>query len=347
MKLAARMAIKPGEVLAQDVEYQGEVIFKADTVLDDHIIKRLARYSIMAVMIKEPVDFAKTRYEKLQYDENFKSFEKKYNEMLLYFKKKMNRFVDTRVKISEEELLKIYYDMAEYIPSGATLLDYLYTMLPNEDELTYNQLLSSALLAGAFADWLSMNEEGRKTMILCGFYYDIGKLTLPYQLLWKPEKLTDFEFDMIKSHPVVGYDMVKHQNLSQAVKNCVLMHHEKIDGSGYPYHLSGDAIDKYTRYIMIVDAYIAMASPRSYRKALTPLQILGNFERDIDKFDAELLLPIMKRIADAQIGNHVTLSDGTQWEIFIIHPQKFSRPLLKNDNNEFLDLMEYPNLDFA
>ena len=63
--------------------------------------------------------------------------------------------------------------------------------MPSEDELTYTQGLNAALLAGAFADWLSLSEEEKNTLILCGFYYDIGKLQLPYELLWKPGKLTE------------------------------------------------------------------------------------------------------------------------------------------------------------
>lgn len=347
MKVTARMALKPGDILGEDVIYQGNIIYAADTELDDFIIERLKRYSIMAVTIKEPVDFAKTKYEKLRYDDDFKAFEREYAKSLFVFKRKMIGFLQTGNKLDENELLNIYYHLAKYIPNPTKLMDYLYTMLPNEDELTFNQLLSSGLFAGMLADWLSMNEESRKTLILCGFYYDIGKTALPYQILWKPDKLTPQEFEMIKQHPIAGYDLVKNLNIRQDVKNCVLMHHEKLDGSGYPYHLEGDAIDKYTRYIAIVDAYIAMASPRSYRKALNPLQIVGIFEKDVYKFDAELLIPVMKRIADAQIGNIVRLTDESEWEVFVIHPEKMSRPLLRNDKNEVLDLMEHPELDFA
>ena len=81
--------------------------------------------------------------------------------------------------------------------------------MPSEDELTYTQGLNAALLAGTFADWLSMSEEEKNTLILCGFYYDIGKLQLPYELLWKPGKLTEFLnglADLIrKEHDKKGY----------------------------------------------------------------------------------------------------------------------------------------------
>ena len=179
------------------------------------------------------------------------------------------------------------------------------------------------------------------------FTADIGKLQLPYELLWKPGKLTEEEFKIIKTHPVVGYTSVRNQDLNEHVKNAVIMHHERLDGSGYPYHMSGQKIDVYARYMAIIDAYIAMASPRTYRNALTPLQILGNFEKSLDKYDVDLLMPIMKRIADAQIGTNVQLNDGSVWEVLIIHPNKFSRPILKNEKNEFVDLLQRTDLEIV
>lgn len=128
-------------------------------------------------------------------------------------------------------LLTIYNELYYYITSGPVLLDYLYNLMPSEDELTYTQGLNAALLAGTFADWLGMSEEEKNTLILCGFYYDIGKLQLPYELLWKPGKLTDEEFKVIKTHPVVGYTTVRNQDLNEHVKNAVIMHHERLDGA--------------------------------------------------------------------------------------------------------------------
>ena len=344
MKAVAIMELKPGMILGEDVLFQNRVIFTANTTLDDTIIAKLKRYSIMCVSIKENVDFATTHHEKLRYNNKFLLFEHQYNIALQSYKFFVQNFINTGTKIDESALLSIYSDLRDKISSGAELLDFLYNMLPNEDEMTYSHCITSALLAGTVADWLSMNEEARKTMILCGFYYDIGKLFLPNNLLWKPGKLTDEEYAAIRRHPEIGYDLVKNLNLNQHVKNAVIMHHERLDGTGYPYHLNALTIDKYARYMAIIDAYVAMASPRTYRSAFTPLSILADFEKRLEQFDTELLLPVMKRIADAQIGTTVTLNDDSTWEVMIIHPTKFSRPLLRNTKNEILDLMEHPDL---
>ena len=95
----------------------------------------------------------------------------------------------------------------------------------------------------------------------------------------------------------------------------------------------------------MIDSYTAMASPRSYRSAFTPLQILGILEQSMEKFDTKLLMPLMKHIADAQLGTKVVLNNDTEWEVLVLNPHKLSRPILKNDKNEILDLLKYPDLE--
>lgn len=345
MKAVAVMALTPGMILGEDVVCQGKVIYPAGTKLDKSMIDKINRYSIMCATVMEDVDFASTHYEKIRFNEDFRRFERDYGTALMQYKSLMCTFLQTGAQVPDSSLLQIYHNLYADIASGAVLLDYLYNMMPNEDELTFSHCLNSALLAGTIADWLSMDSEVKNNLILCGFYYDIGKLRLPYELLWKPGKLTAEEFKIIQTHPVVGYALVRGLALDNHIKNAVIMHHERLDGSGYPYHMRGQKIDVYARYIAIIDAYIAMASPRSYRNALTPLQILGNFERDMSKFDIELLVPVMKRIADVQIGTRIQTSDDRIWEVLIIHPNKFSRPILKNDSNEILDLLQHPELE--
>lgn len=342
MKEIASVIAEPGMILAKDVIYKDKVLFPVDTVLDTLIIDRLKRYSIMCVSVKDNEDFASTHYEKMRFNQRFREFEKAFNQALLEYKAYMLMFIETGKKPQDAVFLKIYRDLSALVPNGAVLLDYLYTMVPNEDELTYNHGLCSALLAGCFGDWLSLSEDKKNLLIMSGFFYDIGKCKMPYDILWKPDKLTDEEFKLVRSHPTVGFQMVQYVHLNDHIKNAILMHHERMDGSGYPSCLMGADIDYYARIIAIVDTYIAMASPRSYRNAMTPMQIIGNFEKNMEKYDVELLMPLLKRIADAQIGTTVQLDDDSVWEVMIIHPTKFSRPILRNDKSEILDLSQNP-----
>lgn len=345
MKPVARMALEPGMVLGEDVVCQDEVLFPAETVLTAAMIDRLKRYSVMCVTIKEDIDFATTHYEKIRFDEKFKNFQQKHAENLMRYKQLMNSFTRGERQIPDEELLAIYDDLSATYDSGTVLLDYLYNLVPNEDELTFTHCLNSALLGGTFADWMEMDQKDKETLILSCFYYDIGKLKLPYDLLWKSGKLSEEEYTLVKKHPVIGYAILNNtSSVNQRIKNAVIMHHERMDGSGYPYHMKGTKIDLFARYIAIIDTYIAMASSRSYRTALTPLQILDNFQKNLTIYDTEILLPLMKRISDAQLGTTVQLSDDTVWDVFLIHPGRYSLPVLKNAEDQTLDLLENPQL---
>lgn len=347
MKAIARMELTPGMTLGEDVRWQDKVLFSSGTLLTQSNIERLKRYNIMIVTIMEDVDFATTHYEKLRYSQDFKVFEKKHSQNLMKYKKLMMDFATAGKQIPEQELLQIYSDLRGTYPTGAVLLDYLYNLMPNEDELTFNHCLNSALLAGVFAEWTAMSEKDRNELILAGFYYDIGKLKLPYDVLWRPGQLSKEEYETVKKHPSIGWAMIGNAGLPDRIQDAVLMHHERMDGSGYPKHTKGDEISIFARYIAIVDTYIAMASPRPHRNALTPLQILGNMQNNITKYDSELLIPLMIHIADAQIGSTVCLNDDSVWEVFHIHATKLSRPVLKNEEQVTLDLRDHPELEIV
>lgn len=349
MEFLGQMELKPGMILGKAVEENGTILIPAGTVLNEGLLELIKNHSVMEVMITADADCAaaKTHNEKIRLSNEFKYFAQKHAENLIIYKKLCTGLVKSGVAIPDEALMAIYNDISTTYNTGIELLNFLYNLMPNEDELTYNHCLNSALLAGIFADWSNMSAADKRLLILSSFYYDIGKLKLPYELLWKPGKLSEEEYNEIRKHPVIGYAVLNGTSLDQHIKNVVIMHHERMDGSGYPYHMKGDKIDLFARYVAIIDTYTAMASPRSYRLALTPLQIVGHFEANMPQYDTELLLPLLHRIADAQIGTTVQLSNDSIWDIFLIHSGRLSRPILKNENNEFIDLVDYPQIEIV
>ncbi len=345
MKNVARMSLQAGMVLAENVlDAHNNVLYTAGTKVDQRVIQRLTRYSIMCVMVMEDIDFAQTHYERMRYDSTFKTFEIVYNDNLNRYKEMMTNFINTGIMIENNKLISLYLNVMSAVPTNAAIFDYLYNRVPNEDEMTLTHCFNSALIAGTFADWLLLHETEKNTLILCGFYYDIGKLMLPYHLLWKPGKLTAEEYEQIKSHTVIGYKLLRRHPIDEHVKRSIILHHERVDGSGYPYGFTIEDIDIYARYISIIDTYEAMAAPRAHRMSIPPLNILGFFEDSMAQFDVEILMPILKRIANAQIGTNVQLSDESVWEVFILNNTRLSRPILRNDKSEMLDLLTRPDL---
>lgn len=344
MKSIATMALKPGMVLGEDVlSYKNEMLLPANTVLDDISIAKLSRHSIMCVPIKEPEDFATTHFEKIRLSYGFKHFSQTYNIYMPVYKKMIDGVVFDNKAPDFQTLYQVFAELTGCARTGETLLDYLYNMTPSEDDMTYAHCLNSALIAGVFGTWLSLPRNDMFLLIYCGFLYDIGKIVLPPEILWKPTKLTAIEFERVKTHTMNGFNILKDHNLDENIIKATLMHHERCDGTGYPSKLKEDQINLFAKYISIIDAYEAMTSARTYRQSLTPLQVVGNFEDTSRYYSSIILNPILKHIAQSQLGMTVRLNDERLAEIILINDQKLSRPLLKC-GDEIIDMSKSPDL---
>lgn len=122
------------------------------------------------------------------------------------------------------------------------------------------------------------------------------------------------------------------------------MHHERMDGSGYPLHYKGPQIDKYARIVAIADVYDAMTATRVYRGPMCPFRVIEIFESEgFQKYDVEFLLVILENIVNTYIQNRCRLSDGREGDIIYINKDKLSRPVVQC-GTEYVNLAEHPDL---
>ncbi len=123
-------------------------------------------------------------------------------------------------------------------------------------------------LASAIAMEMDLSEDQIHGIRMAGFIHDLGKIYVPIDILNKPGRLTEIEYNLIKTHPRVGYDILKPMGFPWPVAQIVLQHHERMDGSGYPSGLSGEEILLEARILTVSDVVEAMASDRPYKCAL-------------------------------------------------------------------------------
>ena len=123
-------------------------------------------------------------------------------------------------------------------------------------------------LACAIARQMNLSQDQIEGIRLAGLMHDIGKISVPAEILSKPAKLSEAEYQLIKAHPQVAYDILKSIDFSWPVAEIVLQHHERMDGSGYPRGLKGKQILMESRILAVADVIEAMASHRPYRPAL-------------------------------------------------------------------------------
>jgi putative two-component system response regulator len=125
---------------------------------------------------------------------------------------------------------------------------------------------------------------------LAAAIHDIGKLSVPAEILSKPTTLTNIEFALIKTHPQNGYDILKNVSSPWPLAEIVLQHHERLNGSGYPQGLQGEAILPEARILAVADVVEAIASHRPYRPALGIEQALEEIEKQKGiLFDAQVV----------------------------------------------------------
>ena len=144
----------------------------------------------------------------------------------------------------------------------------LATTLEMRDPYTAGHQRRVAQLACALAKEMGFSTERLEGMEVMGFLHDIGKIVVPAEILSKPGKLNDLEYNMIKAHAEVGYNILKGIEFPWPVNTAVLQHHERLNGSGYPAGISGEEIIHEARILAVADVVESMASHRPYRPAL-------------------------------------------------------------------------------
>jgi HD-GYP domain-containing protein (c-di-GMP phosphodiesterase class II) len=137
---------------------------------------------------------------------------------------------------------------------------------------------------------LHLNEDQMRGLTVSAILHDIGKIAVPEQILDKPGKLTDEEFDVVKKHPQAGADIISSIPSYETILPGILHHHERWDGNGYPKGVTGNDIPLFARIICIADVYDALTEDRPYRKAWSREQVQRFFEEQKEKmFDPELV----------------------------------------------------------
>ena len=347
MELKAVVGLTPGVVTAEDViDHRGNVIIKKNTTLDKFMIQKLTIAKITCINVKEPEDYQTTYFEKIKVSKTFKQFFDIYSRNFFEYKQLMEEFMMTRVMIDPEKLYKIVEDItAPFKHSKITILDMLAVLETAEADFLFTHSINVALICNYTAKWFKLDEDDKKAFVLCGFYYDVGKFLISKDILLKQGKLTDEEFAKIKSHTIIGHKILSSLDMDERIKNAALMHHERMDGSGYPNGLKDEQIDKFAKIISILDSYEAMTSYRSYRAPLCPFTVIEIFEKDgYGKYDTGSYMTFLERMVEEYIGKEVELNDGTICVVVLINKQKYSRPMVKSTDGKYIDLATQKNL---
>lgn len=345
METIATLALTTDKVIAEDVIVRDQVVVKKGSKVTELVIQKLNAFNVMGVQCFEPSDYATSYYEKIKLSKEFAAWKASYQTNMIAYKVAVDSFVYNRVPFRTEDLLNISNTLVNDKITGKRLLTYINLMEPKEEELSYVHGLNVALICKMVSKWLNLSPGDADILTLCGFIYDVGKNILPQDIIWKPGKLNAMEYDLMQTHAFHAYHLLSKTNLDQHILNTVLQHHERCDGSGYPQGLKGTEMDPFAKIVAVVDMYEAMTAPRTYRDPLCPYKAIAIFEQEFfQKYDIKFIQLFMQKLTDELIGNKVKLSDGRVGEVVMSNRTALSKPLVRFENGEVIDLSKAPNV---
>lgn len=360
MKRVRTSDLRPGMRTGEDVySYNNQMILPKNTILTDKMITRLEFYSVLAIRIAEdgdldePVQAAAEPEipltndppysEKIKASKEFKVFEKQYLKTAGEYETKLNKIASGEEVINTASLMNTVTDLIGKDMSPASILNMLHNMR-QYDDFTYMHCINVSLLSNILGRWLGLNDNDIEILTVGGLLHDLGKLSIPGDIIRKPGKLSPTEYNIIKTHTVQGYKILQTQPVDDNVKDIALMHHERCDGSGYPLGITADKISPYAKITAIADVYDAMTAARIYRGPLCPFKVIGIFEAEgYQKYDSKFILTFLEHIAESYMNNRVRLSNGKEGDVVFMNKNALSKPLIQC-GSEFIDLSKEPDI---
>ena len=198
------------------------------------------------------------------------------------------------------------------------------------DEYTYKHSVDVGTMAAVLAKRMGENNKFIHDVTIAGLLHDVGKEKIPTEIINKPAKLTNDEFELIKTHPVHGYNILMNSaDVSEDMRQGILNHHENYDGTGYPRGLLGDKIGKMGQILSIVDVYDALVTKRSYKDAKTPAQAIEIMFTMSNKFNLDYFKSFLSVINAYPNGSTVLLSDGEKATVLRQNNSYPLRPIIK------------------
>ncbi|GAE27424.1 hypothetical protein JCM9140_3571 [Halalkalibacter wakoensis JCM 9140] len=177
--------------------------------------------------------------------------------------------------------------------------------------------------------------------------HDIGKMTIPVEILNKPGRLTDEEFKVIQNHSMAGYNILRHApNISLLSAHCALQHHERLDGTGYPQGLQKNDIHYYAKIIAIADVFDAVTSNRVYRKPMLPHEALELLYSGVgNQFEQDLVEAFRRTVAVYPVGLTVTLSDDRVGIVVKQNKQLSTHPVVRIIEENGVEITQTYDID--
>ena len=312
--------LKEGMTTAVDVfSPKGQLILKRHQTVSAFDIAKFGFYNIASVYVE-----GSSAQEKEEWNKKNAIIKEKYRDSIDNLHEYMNDILYRNIIPDKNTLIRDSVEIFDRFETSYELFDAL-QVLKQTDVSTMAHSMNVSIIARLIGVWAGLDTEKLDEISMAGLLHDIGKFKIPDEILLKPGKLTKEEFEVIKKHTVYGYEILNNFKILESTKRAALLHHEKFDGSGYPFGYKSDKIDDISAIITIAD-----------------------FEYEvISKYHPKYIGMFLKKIASSYIGSTVLLTNGKKAKIIFV-TDKYSRPTVTLlEDNSVLVLKDEKDIKIA
>ena len=330
MRLISTNVLKENMVIGRTIWNEaGHPLLQKSAVITEGIIQRLKYLNIKYVYIEDSIsngiDIEETVSPEVR-------------------NKVINHIHSSFKKVRDAKGQQASYLLDQHSKTLSTIVDELLNAILNNkellmilsdayiyDEYLYQHSFQVTLYSIAIAKELGYSYEDQRLIGLGALLHDVGKLVIPQEIIKKPGKLTEEEFEEVKLHTNYGFDILRNlHSVSLLVAHCAFQHHERLDGSGYPRALKGGEIHPYAKIIGVADVFDAITSNRIYRSKMLPSEALSIIEASSGiGFDKKVVDAFKRVIVKYHNGTVLLLSDMRRGVVARQNSENSARPFVR------------------
>lgn len=317
--------LKEGMMIQRDVYLSnGLILVPAGTEITQEVIVLLKNHLVEEVFVESGVKSKSKRLK--EFTETFQIAE-------TVLEKNLKDIVERGKEIEVSVLLASVQKIVDKTSGEIDLCNMLYHMQELSQTL-YAHSINVALYSKLLAEWNSFSREETELAVLSGLLHDIGHISYA-ECCFLHEELENRQH---AKHTVRGYNILRRKEINYRVKQAVLTHHERLDGSGFPMGVTYQNISPIARVISIADVYATLTIEEKEHPPMHPFEILSFMQNlELGKLDSVYLHNFLKHIAQSYIQCSVLLDNGRQGKIVMVNKMDLTRPLIETDT-KFIDL---------
>lgn len=333
--------LKPGMISANDITFENKILLAKDFAITESAIDKLKRNYIVdnvEIYVEDTSDDPLT--VKI---ETAEELENTFNE----FSYNLENIFETisNLKTPEIKEVRTFSEkiQEEFNSTGLVIRDIVFH--GSGEDTIYRHSVNVAAISFVLGKWLGLSKRDINLLTYSAVLHDFGKIKIDKNIINKGKNFTPEEYKIFKTHPVIGYNFVKEiPYLDSSVSYAVLMHHERMDGSGYPLGIKEDKIHKFAKIIAIADLFDDLSSNRYSREINGPFDTLEIIQQQsLGKLDCQYCTMFLSHIVNYYMGENVLLSNDQCCKVIQVDMNDLKNPLLLDDNG-FLDLKKEKDL---